>query len=74
MFCSFCSQDKEAEFGIFVSNPAWAFQCMPICDECAMKFYGGYKIKEGIDTLENDFIIPTDPMLKYLERIDPTEE
>ena len=74
MICGYCGKEKEADMGIYVSNPAWAYQPMPICDECATTFYGGYKIEEGIATTGNDFVIPTDPMLKYLEKIDPMEE
>lgn len=66
-FCHYCYEYKELRIGIH--NPAFLYP-LYICDDCAMIYYGGLEISGPNGEV---FEIPVDPLLEYLNEIDPIE-
>jgi len=66
--CDYCYKWKVIKFSVI--NHAFLHP-LDMCDDCATKYHGGCEVRnhEGI-IIE----IPTDPLLDYLNEIDPIDE
>lgn len=67
--CFMCYQIKECKHSI--SDPVIFIGFQPICDKCASYYYGDAEVR--CFNRPNE-IIPHDPLLDYLNEIDPIPE
>jgi len=65
--CDFCGQYRETKYKIH--NLAF-INLLDLCDKCAILYYGGITPISGILNVEASKI-PIDPLLDYLNKIDP---
>lgn len=67
--CFMCYNIKLCKYSIF--DPAVFVGIHPICDKCASYYYGDAEVRCADKPNE---IIPHDPLLDYLNEIDPIEQ
>ena len=66
--CTYCGEEKECEYQeSYVVPLIGTFEPQPICKECMMRFHGGITFNRLSD---NEFTVPVDPMLEYLDKME----